>query len=895
MRDKDTALAEQCRKWSDTSLEVEQWIEENRELVGAEGPTLCKNLRSSARSVKRVATAASRKLCSAVFGPSQAGKSYLISALARDARGDLKADFCGRPVDFITEINPEGGKESTGLVTRFTTTPPAGVTPENPVRLRLFSEKDLVRVFANTYYNDCQHDDTPDQAALLDELKALGQNRKRNPNGAVTRDDIEDIREYMQQFRSNARVQMLNNAYWNRAAELAPFLDCTDRARLFGLIWNGVTEFTTHFCTQAGSLEHLGTAPQVSCTQAALLPREKSIIDVSLLFPSRDGSSTDADEEIIVRADNGMSARLMRRHVTALTAEITIYMPEKPAPFFEYTDLLDFPGYRSRLKTPNFEATLRKPGELETYFLRGKVAYLFERYCEEREITVMILCIGPGNQEVQDLPNSINEWVSLTQGASPADRRAHDPMLYFLLTKMDMEFEDKKGAVDPQGRWENRMKASLTDFFGRAHSWTKDWDGRPFRNIYLIRNPNVVCDVFDHDESGRETGIRANKQEFVEKIRASFMESDEVREHFDDPRTSWEAAMTLNDGGITLLRRRLAPICDPDRKYRQTLDRANGEVQRLRTALSRFYRADDYESRLRAKTQLGKSLLTGLANVVAAQRFADFLSRFLVSDHDLYEMAMACNDDVQAGADIDTQPITGTATSAEDLLGDLFGDGGLGDMFGPSAPAPATPAARPVPETRPAVFRGMDMVELFCRNAVDHWVTLVREQSQNPAMQRVYRLDPAFLESFADALVPAIGRVRLLEAMVEVIRARSTFMNITRETAAWRMASIAAYRINSFVSWLGHDARLGQSRDIVFGGRPWTLFQPPVLTIGAHGEPVVPDMQTPFDRQYYTDWFKAFFDCVLGNAASAESRYDPHQNTRLGELLRALQPLPTQA
>ena len=65
-----------------------------------------------------------RKMCAGVFGPSQAGKSYLISALARDTEGNLQARFGAEMHDFISEINPEGGKESTGLVTRFTMTRP---------------------------------------------------------------------------------------------------------------------------------------------------------------------------------------------------------------------------------------------------------------------------------------------------------------------------------------------------------------------------------------------------------------------------------------------------------------------------------------------------------------------------------------------------------------------------------------------------------------------------------------------------------------------------------------------------------------------------------------------------------------------------------------------------
>ena len=58
-------------------------------------------------------------MCVGVFGPSQAGKSYLVSILAsRDGR-PLQARFADKTYDFLREINPPGNRESTGLVTRF--------------------------------------------------------------------------------------------------------------------------------------------------------------------------------------------------------------------------------------------------------------------------------------------------------------------------------------------------------------------------------------------------------------------------------------------------------------------------------------------------------------------------------------------------------------------------------------------------------------------------------------------------------------------------------------------------------------------------------------------------------------------------------------------------------
>ncbi|KAG1363114.1 hypothetical protein G6F61_013890 [Rhizopus arrhizus] len=53
------------------------------------------------------------------FGLSQAGKSYLISALAAGDNGKLETRFDDELIDFLVHVNPPvGGKEATGLRSR---------------------------------------------------------------------------------------------------------------------------------------------------------------------------------------------------------------------------------------------------------------------------------------------------------------------------------------------------------------------------------------------------------------------------------------------------------------------------------------------------------------------------------------------------------------------------------------------------------------------------------------------------------------------------------------------------------------------------------------------------------------------------------------------------------
>ena len=172
------------------------------------------------------------------------------------------------------------------------------------------------------------------------------------------------------------------------------------------------------------------------CAIDALIPRSNSIIDVARL----QGLNEPPTDMLTLVGAEGRKADLPRALVTALTAEITIYMREKPDDFFDHTDLLDFPGYRARYKFSDLRAALdSRKDMLKELFLRGKVAYLFERYREEKELTSMLLCIGPSTQEVQDLPQAVYEWICSTHGETPEMRASKAPALFFVLTKMDMQ------------------------------------------------------------------------------------------------------------------------------------------------------------------------------------------------------------------------------------------------------------------------------------------------------------------------------------------------------------------------------------------------------------------------------------------------------------------------
>jgi len=406
----DLKLAQDCESLAVAASEGVNWLKDaanQSPTVAQQAPSLISELQKVRNQSRKLSRAARRRMCVGVFGPSQAGKSYLVSILAsRDGR-PLQARFADRTYDFLRDINPPGNRESTGLVTRFGLGL-SDVTPDFPVRVRLLTQTDIVKILGNSFLLDFDHQkaafERPDGAAIRKRLAELRTQVLPKPPGDLDADDVLDLIEYFDTFFAGVTAE-LRTEYWREAIDLAPRLSGRDRAKLWSVLWYDFQPFTDLYLTLYEGLEKLAFAPEALLGMDALIPREKSIIDVLTL----DKLGTDAGDTLLVRpkpADRRTlpEARLPRSLICALTAELGVAIDEKPWDFFDHTDLLDFPGARSRLKLANLEDVAKAKGvaegvnPLRELLLRGKVAYLFQRYSSERELSAMLLCIPDGNQ-----------------------------------------------------------------------------------------------------------------------------------------------------------------------------------------------------------------------------------------------------------------------------------------------------------------------------------------------------------------------------------------------------------------------------------------------------------------------------------------------------------------
>jgi hypothetical protein len=886
----DEALAARCQEMCQAAEQATGWVEANRELVRNEAGAIISDLNRAGRELRKLERAARRKMCVGVFGPSQAGKSYLISSLASGSDGRLLADFDGEQVDFLTQINPEGKKESTGLVTRFTLSQAQDHPDGFPVTLKLFSEMDIVKILANTYFEEFRHRQAPEPEELAGKVKALAAKAQPRPAGPLTRDDVADLRDYVNRnYGDKGRVHALRTAFWPQAVELAPRLSIQDRAQLYELIWEGAGRFTELYLELCTVLEGLGHAAEAFTSLEALLPRQTSIIDVATWTQP----DQQPDRELTLTTGDGRRTSASHALITALTAELTIHLAHEPDRFFQHTDLLDFPGYRSRqIFEGEVADQLAKEGVFRECFLRGKVDHLFQHYSDERELTSMLLCVAPGPQEVQTLPRIINQWVESTHGPTPVKRTGKTPALFFVLTKFDLEFATDQGQVGSEvSRWSTRLHASLLDFFGTAYQWPREWDQEgPFRNLYLLRS--VKADTrayYDYDHNGLESALKEDQRAYLDGLREGFLQNQEVQAHFQDPARAWEELVRPGDGGISYLRESLRPVCNPELKRQQITASLQEESERLVPKLRNYYRSDDREQERRKKRRLAGELARLLAASAQSQRFGELLRLLQVADHELYDLYYQTETaplaeeggaaQEEGGAPPAQVSTVGEAASAADILGELFD---------PAEDQPQGPEEAPGQADGPS--RALSEAGRHALAIERHWVDRMQEVADDPRLAAYFGFEPREFMALVHELAVGAGRLGLRRRLQEELEQATAFSNLRRDVRTWKQVGRAAVQVNSYVDWLGLDPKQTSEAQRTLelgGGRVRTVFQPrpPV-----QGYPAISERQPAYEQDLCTDWIAAFMGLVIQNADQAgEDGLDPEQNRKLGEIIQALE------
>ncbi|MFH0822714.1 MAG: virulence factor SrfC family protein [Pseudomonadota bacterium] len=571
---------------------IQEWSETSH-LSPKEKDKFLSRVSKRFKAVSNIESVALHPMTVGVFGPSQSGKSYLVNELTRGHSSNLEIVLGQHGVkDFLKDINPEGGQESTAQVTRFTCNPRKVLDPSFPVHVDLLSKTDLVKIFVNGFAYECG----PTTKIDRDEFEQFQERCRSAPedrNTLLTMDDIFDVENYViNELERESLFYLGELDYWQFFRSVVAVKGFEVHVQYLSWLWGRSNAMTELFDKLAQTVHGLGST-EVWVQPESLIPRFESILDVqSLKFHLR------KTDDGLVRIMN-MARRagsIPRSLLAALTAELTLEVPrDRAAEFMQYCDILDFPGARARgsgLKLEDLEQAPATPEEVDLLaevFLRGKIAYLFDRYVEMRDINGLVLCCPPGNPEALSLPYLVQKWIKRSHGATSAERHDKPLSLYVAFTKFDDTLVKKKGGEDPSSpvRWESRLKNAFEDFFARigkaTENWVLRWDRRgPFSNCYWLRNPNVDQVVFER-HNGSEL-VREDYKPWLAQLFAYYSDNSLVRSHFSDPVKSWNEVTSPGRNGIQYLLDALCSGLEPGQKSRML----NLELDEIFQALERI-------------------------------------------------------------------------------------------------------------------------------------------------------------------------------------------------------------------------------------------------------------------------------------------------------------------
>jgi len=863
--------------------EAIEWINAVRQdapRLNTEADRLTINLRRSRNKARRLALAAAKPMTIGFFGLSQAGKSYLISALAAGENGKLETRLGGKQLDFLTHINPPGGgKEATGLVTRFSRRQVGG-DERWPVTLQLFSEIEMGKILANAFihdFNQEKFDWQYDEGRISDLLNSLAKRRRPTRVAGISEDDVVSLWDYLSRHAEKSQSRLALH-YWPQAITLAPWLTPEDRGQLFSVLWGEVAELTEAYIRFAQTLHRLGGAQEVWAPLSTLVSEENgllvqrdSIMNVDML--ERLNKETDIRIEVcpVVEGQAAAPVTLSLAELTALTVELHIpLVASTREPLFETVDLLDFPGYRGRLGVESMDDIRRavnseESNPLAQLILRGKVAYLFERYTENQEMNVLVVCTASTKQsDVKEVGGVLDEWIRYTQGADAEARGRRLPGLIWALTMFDLRISQglsQEEAILRQS-WGlgGMIKMAMTERFGQ-YKWMQEWQrGQAFNNPFLVRKPRQQT-PFIRISDGNEAAFSEENLPQLQLMRKTFLEDEAVNRYIASPDEAWDAMLELNDGGMRRMADYLSTVARPEVK----LERIAEQLQEIRDeliegGLGNWYQPDGEEDAAK-KAQIARDILDVLKK--RSGMHGELLLRLVPTRRDLQALYLQQT----------TLPVQEEAPEELDIF-----DIGVGAAFGAEAPA-ATTYSHEI---------------AFAHQSVQHWINHLRGLSESPALLNYINLPRPIIDALADELITALLRLRIEEKLVEAMT-NTEQAGVLLEQMVDRQVSRILHVMGDFITWLGY-------LEMPAAKRPTRLNMPDqhIFTRPSQCDSVVwkdderlarlTPQQLNYTAMFIIDWLVGLESLITENAGhSAGREISVAQNEKLGAIIRQIQ------
>lgn len=865
----------------------------NARSVNTEADSLITKLRRIRNQAKSLEKASRLPSTVGFFGLSQAGKSYLISALAAGADGKLETEVDGKRLDFLSHINPPGGgKEATGLVTRFSFKAKQGPSGF-PLELKLFEEIELVKIMTNSYFNDFNFEkigDPIDLDASRQQIAALEANRLSQRVPGISEDDMVSLWDYLRESYA-ASIRGLEVDFLPRAVGLAPFLSLSDRAKLFACLWRQTPALTQTFLMLSQTLATLGYPSRVYAPIDAVvrptgpggaLSQADSIMNVDML--ERLGRPDDLPIDVLpVQGEQvGPSQSLTMSQLAALTAELIFPLVNIPhQKIFEEVDLLDFPGYRGRLGLDSLEDISRAQDKDKTgnpvaqLLLRGKVAYLFERYTDTQEMNVLVVCTASHKQsDVTEVGPVLTEWIKKTQGSTAAERASRLPGLIWAVTMFDIKIADSLNKDEDMLNtvWNNLIKMTMLERFGKF-DWMQDWaNGSSFSNTFLVRKPRMPVAFLDM-ENGQEKSVTQSSSDQLVLMQKTFGHAELIQSHVTDPVVAWDAMMSLNDGGIERLSQYLSKVSVRQLKLDRIAEQMEVVLHDLiDNRLGRWFHQDGM-GEIEAKKKIAQQIVTALRPRIPL--LAEIQEKLLLPDTILQGLYMG----VDSVNDAEAIESSDHAPTALNLGDDPFGLDDALDIFGDQPKTTQTAKSAPT--------KALTSSTRFAQSVMREWIEYLRNIPSQTNLLAFFGLSKEAAEMLCDELITGATRLDLQNKLVSALSGVEQ-VGTKREKLADRQVIAAKTLLGDFVAWLGYiDIPIAQRPESrIQAGRK--LFEH-VMPVPKGKLPNIGSEAFDHTRIYMADWLVGFAQMVMDNAGHDGGReIRPEQNAELGTLINHL-------
>lgn len=643
-------LRKEAEDFGGLLTKADEWVAAN--LRHEEQDHARRSVKEARRTLRLILRSIGNKPAFAVFGASQVGKSYLVKNLLSVDGAPLTIDLGGREVDFLKEINPAGkGAESTGVVTRFSiaTNP---LEDGFPVRVKLLDPKDLALILCDSHFSDLRGMVPLSEEALSTHARQMLERYKGRPivQQALLEEDVLDMRAYFARHfdRHGDLFQRLERSgVWSALGEVVQHIPAGDWSHALAVLWNNERLLTDLYARLVEQLERLAFPAHLDARGDAVLREQGEILDVLTLR-----RMLEPHHQQTVRTSTGEELQLGAGMLSALATEVTLRVPAALAeskPFLKSTDLLDLPGARSRLKLEAAQLTMEMVPDL---YLRGKVAYLFNKYSGEHEINNLLFCQNDQQCNVTELPSLLSDWIGSNIGKGPDERERNlqglpTPPLFIVFTFVNnqLRYDTTNDTKEDLGyKWETRFQRFFVDeLVTDSYDWHLKWTRTQpqFRNFFLLRDLQYSGDSFTgYEASGRETGIQPGREQHLERVGKAFVEHPFVRCHFPEPPLAWESISRPNADGSALIIEHLAPVANDEARWRHHVAGLNEHRDRLLQQLGLHLRSEDLLAERQNALQKGFQLQMEFNRFFGqrADLFSTFQQRLLIQPPDLYNV-----------------------------------------------------------------------------------------------------------------------------------------------------------------------------------------------------------------------------------------------------------------